>query len=85
MRQDHHIGQPHHHAGPAQPVHRDHRRGFPILSARRLADHLLRNIEKITVAVLLVVGTGASHRLRHGFQVRRFEHSNVVADGLSDY
>jgi len=77
MRQDRRRGRPDHHADPARPVHGDDHRRFPVLSARRSTDRLLRDREEIAVAVLRVAGARSGHRVRHRFQVRD---SNVECD-----
>lgn len=71
MRQDHHHRRSRHHVGPAQFVHRYHRRRVPLLSARRPPARVFLRLETIPVAVLRVARARARHRFRHGVQVRR--------------
>lgn len=81
MRQDRRTQRSGHHADPAQPIHDDHHRRVPLLSADRPADHLLRHRKKVSVAVLRVVGTSARHRIRYRFQVRDSRGSGSGSEG----
>lgn len=70
MREDHHTGRSHQHAGSAQLIHRNDGRRFPILSAGSHTNHLFCDREEVSVAVLRVTGTRSSDRVCHCFQVR---------------